>query len=106
VKILRPAKLPYKNQTLIYNALLKDSVGYWKFATDTKQQVQFEWYLVKTDVYGNAFSIKLAAKGASLSLKIPSHPKLYYLYLEAVSKDRVTTVTSSLGLPLDIDTLK
>jgi hypothetical protein len=106
VKILRPAKLPYKNQTLIYNALLKDSVGYWKFATDMKQQVQFEWYLVKTDVYGNAFSIKLAGKGASLSLKIPSHPKLYYLYLEAVSKDRVTTVTSALGLPLDIDSLK
>ncbi|MBO9684587.1 MAG: hypothetical protein J7502_18285, partial [Flavisolibacter sp.] len=106
IKILRPIKLPFEGQTLVYHALVKDDSDNFVFATKNKKQIRFEWYLVHTDPYGNELSIKPVGNSEMLALKIPAYPQFYYLYLEAISDNRVTTTKSPLGLPLDMNTIK
>lgn len=106
IQILKPAKLPSEGQTLRYHALIKDGSGNYVFASKNKMQIRFEWYLVHTDPYGNELSVKHVGDGETLDLNIPAFSSLYYLYLEAISNNTVTTIKSPLGVPIFLEKAK
>lgn len=98
IHILRPARTTYPGNRLTYQALVYHH-NEWKTA-DNNSPLKFEWYLVKTDHYGNSIFLKKLGTGASVTISIPENPDRYRLYLEAVKDDHVATVQSMLNTPL------
>jgi hypothetical protein len=75
--------------------------GQWKLATaHASPDVRFEWYLVRTDEWGNPVRMERVGSGPALQLTIPRRPSLYRLYLLAVRGTEVTTAYSPLNIPL------
>ncbi|SKA36999.1 Glycosyltransferase, catalytic subunit of cellulose synthase and poly-beta-1,6-N-acetylglucosamine synthase [Chitinophaga eiseniae] len=99
VKILRPSRTTLPGSRLTYHALVSTGAG-WRFADPGKDQLQFEWYLVQTDRYGNPFHLQPVGKGASFTLTVPDKPMQYRLYLEAARDSSVVTGITTLNTPL------
>lgn len=99
VKILRPALTTLYGSILPYQAMvyLYDK---WNLAAYLKTGLNFEWYLIKTDEYGNEISITPVGTGPTLNLTMPDNMKLYRLYLVAGRGNNVTDATSILNIPL------
>ncbi|HWJ29170.1 MAG TPA: glycosyl hydrolase, partial [Flavisolibacter sp.] len=100
VKILKPAKLTFPGNKLTYYALTKNSSGQWAFAASQPNTI-FEWYLVRTDEYGNPAYLKLAGSGVSYTLTVPYHPETYRLYLKVIKDNQVNGTLSTLNTPLN-----
>ncbi len=99
VKILRPSRTTLPGFRLTYNALVSTGNG-WRLAVPGKDHLQFEWYLVHTDNYGNPLRLQQVGEGTSLDLTIPDKPMQYRLYLEATQKGSASTDISTLNTPL------
>ncbi|WP_199236166.1 glycosyltransferase [Chitinophaga sp. S165] len=84
IKILRPARITYAENVLTYHALVYN--GQWHLGNSINYKLTFEWFLYKTDGWGNAIYMRSIGTGPDLDLTIPESPELYRLYL-VVSKD-------------------
>jgi cellulose synthase/poly-beta-1,6-N-acetylglucosamine synthase-like glycosyltransferase/beta-mannanase len=100
VKILRPAALTDADNRLTYHAII-DIGQQWKLAkTASPSDIRFEWYLVRTDEWGNPVTMERAGSGPELELTIPQRPSRYCLYLVSVRGTEVATAYSPLNIPL------
>ncbi|TSD67329.1 glycosyltransferase [Inquilinus sp. KBS0705] len=99
IKILRPALTTTAGASLPYNALIYE-YGKWNLAAYINTGLNFEWYLVRTDDYGNAIAINPVGTGASLRVNMPADVHNYKLYLIAAKDNNITTTTSILNIPL------
>jgi hypothetical protein len=98
IKILKPSKLAYEGNVLIYQVIIKEG-DYWKLYTETPG-LSFEWHLVRTDQYGNTMFIKKVGVGPSLEFTIPKDPQYYKLTFEALKGDDAKMLTITLNTPL------
>ncbi|MDN3666878.1 glycosyltransferase [Algibacter miyuki] len=97
IKILKPSKLIYENNTHTYYAMIySDS---WIYGSDS-ENLEFEWALIKCDEFGNYLAIKEKGFGPSLQLKIPENHDLYRLQLTAIKSGYTTTTITTLNTPL------
>jgi Glycosyltransferases, probably involved in cell wall biogenesis len=101
IKILKPAKITYRDKELKYHALVRDGHGWAFFDSLQYPGVRFEWYLIRTDDYGTTLYMKKVGEGDLIELTIPEDPEHYRLYLEAVAGNRVKETASTLNIPLD-----
>jgi cellulose synthase/poly-beta-1,6-N-acetylglucosamine synthase-like glycosyltransferase len=101
IKILKPSKVTNTNDNLTYSILYKANDGRWRVFNDEEKTIQFEWYLVRLDRYGNTMFIKEAGKGPFLYLTVPAEPQYYKLYLEAIKGEKVRMVNSTLNTPFE-----
>jgi cellulose synthase (UDP-forming) len=99
IKILRPALATEKGSYLPYRALIYFNNN-WTLAEHRQTGLDFEWYLVKTDKWGNAKSMEMLGKGADITVNIPADVSLYRLYLVGSKGKNITTVRSILNTPL------
>ncbi|CAL1519418.1 glycosyltransferase family 2 protein [Chitinophaga sp. MM2321] len=99
IHILRPARMTYPNSLLTYHALVYSNDA-WKLAGAANNDLKFEWYLIKTDNYGDDIFLKKLGTGTSITISIPENPDRYRLYLEAVKGDHVATAHAVLNIPL------
>ena len=100
VKILRPAMTTAPREVLPYYALVNRDNN-WHFAQSLQTGLQFEWYQIRTDGWGNPVEIKLLQKGAYINYKVPENPSQYRLYLVASKGNDITTASSILNIPLN-----
>jgi cellulose synthase (UDP-forming) len=101
IKILRSAMVTRENNRLVYSVIYKKDDFHWQVYNDEVQGVLFEWYLVRTDQYGNTIFIKQAGNSPSLELSIPREPQYYKLYVEAIMGDDIKMVNTTLNTPLE-----
>ncbi|MEO5893127.1 MAG: glycosyltransferase family 2 protein [Ferruginibacter sp.] len=101
IRILKPAETIYENTTHTYHLLQRGSNERWEPGNDDLPGIHFEWYLLRVDQYGNTLYIKKKGEGNSLSLFVPNEPKLYKLYVEAVSGNNVKYAFATLHTPLE-----
>lgn len=100
VKILRPAALTAADSRLTYHAVI-DVRQQWKLAkTLPFSDILFEWYLVRTDEWGNPVTMERAGNGPELEITIPPGASRYRLYLVATRGKEVSTAYSRLNIPL------
>ena len=99
VKILKPALTALAGASLNYSALvyLNDQ---WNLGANIKTGLFYEWYLVKTDGFGNAVSISSIGNGPAVSVNMPQNINVYRLYLVASKGNNATDATSILNIPL------
>lgn len=98
VKILRPAFATEAGKTLPYHALVY-AYDKWNFAGYMKTGLKFEWYLVKTDGYGNGISMKKLGDGADIMITMPQNANIYKLYLIGSEGQSITIAQSILNIP-------
>jgi cellulose synthase/poly-beta-1,6-N-acetylglucosamine synthase-like glycosyltransferase/beta-mannanase len=102
VKILKPAKITNENSKLIYNALIRKGNAGWQFFDRSLfPDIRLEWYLIRTDQFGNTLYMKKAGEGPYLVLYAPKDAALYRLYLKAISGNRIKEASSKLNIPLN-----
>ncbi|MFD0830518.1 glycosyltransferase family 2 protein [Mucilaginibacter boryungensis] len=99
VKILKPALTPLAHRGLTYNALVYLN-NKWNLAYNTKTELTFEWYLIKTDTLGNGFAMTLLGTGPFINVTMPQNIYTHRLYLIAVRGNNVTSDISTLNIPL------
>jgi cellulose synthase (UDP-forming) len=99
IKILKPALTIFTGSNLPYNALAFSS-GEWNFAALSKTGITFEWYLVKTDNWGNPISMSQLGTGPQMNVIIPPNNDRYRLYLIAVKDNNIVEDFSTLNTPL------
>ncbi|MDN3654620.1 glycosyltransferase [Ferruginibacter paludis] len=99
ISILKPAKLAFEGNELIYQVIVKYN-HQWKLYHNNVPGLSFEWNLVRTDQYGNTLFIKKAGEGPSLDFVIPREPQYYKLTLEAIMGDQVKVLSTTLNTPL------
>jgi cellulose synthase (UDP-forming) len=99
IKILRPALTTTPGASLPYNALVY-SFNKWNIAAYLETGLKFEWYLVKTDNWGNAMDIKKLGDGANIYITIPQNNERYRVYLVAVKGNNETEDYTTLNTPL------
>jgi hypothetical protein len=99
IKILRPAITAFAGTFLTYNALvyLQDD---WKLAKNSAKDLKFEWYLVKTDRWGNAMGLSPIGSGPTINVQIPKNIYSHRLYLVARRGNNVRDYLSTLHTPL------
>jgi len=93
VKILRPAQITYPGTVLSYHALVYSN-GRWNLKDPLNHKLHFEWFLYKTDGWGNAIYMRRLGTGRVIHVSIRDSPELYRLYL-MVSKDGYAVNASS-----------
>jgi len=99
VKILRPAALTSADSRLTYQAIIDQQQ--WQLASRFPDAgIHFEWYLVRTDEWGNPVTMERVGSGPSIQLTIPPRPSQYRLYLVAAKGNDVVTAYSRLNIPL------
>jgi cellulose synthase (UDP-forming) len=99
IKILRPSLTTEPGLTLPYYALVNKNKN-WHLAQYLPSDLNFEWYQVKTDGWGNPVAIKFLSKGAMLNYTIPDNPANYRLYLIGSKGNNITTALSILNIPM------
>jgi len=100
VKILRPATTIRPNASLSFSAIVAQN-DEWQVAETARAHLKFEWYLIKTDRFGNGISMKDIGQGKHVTFKAPEEPDTYKLYMVASNSDNiVTTAISTLNTPL------
>jgi cellulose synthase (UDP-forming) len=98
IKILKPAMITDPGAVLTYNALVFEK-GQWNLDGYFDPKLRFEWYLCKTDRWGQPIYMRHAGTGPVLHLRIPDAPGQYRLYLTAEKGAFVTTAFSALNTP-------
>jgi hypothetical protein len=100
VKILRPALTTSTGALLSYHALvyLNDQ---WNLAGSGTAGLQFEWYLVKTDAWGDAVAVNAIGKGPAVQVTIPSRQERYRIYLVARKGENSADDYTTLNTPLN-----
>jgi len=100
-KILRPAAITREKIKLVYQLIYRKDGAYWTPYDQFEKNIQFEWYLVRIDQYGNTMFIKKIGEGKPfIELTMPGDPQFYQLYAEAISGNNVKVVHASLNTPL------
>ena len=100
IKILKPAKITNTNSLLTYRILYNNNNTLWKIYNGEVMGLHVEWYLVRTDQYGNTMFVKKLGNGSFVQLIIPLDPQYYQLYAEAVLGDDVKMISSNLNTKL------
>ncbi|MCF6407817.1 glycosyltransferase [Chitinophaga filiformis] len=98
VKILRPAQVTFPGTVLYYHALVYDK-GQWNLKGPDNHKLQFEWFLYKTDGWGNAIYMRRLGTGRVIDVKVPDSPELYRLYLIVSKGAYAVNVSSPLNTP-------
>jgi cellulose synthase (UDP-forming) len=101
IKILRPAVLTKEDTRMMYRIVYRKDGGNWSLYDGTQENIDFEWYLVRIDQYGNTMFIKKVGEGPAIDLIIPHNPQYYHLYAEAISGDHVKLIHATLNTPLE-----
>ena len=102
IKILKPAQLTIVNDKLLYHIVYKNkNSDIWKLYKGDEKNIQFEWYLVRLDQYGNTMFINKIGNEPYIELQIPSNPQYYRLYVEAISGEDVKMANTTLNIPLE-----
>nr|WP_294947888.1 glycosyltransferase family 2 protein [uncultured Mucilaginibacter sp.] len=99
IKILKPALTTFPGASLPYNALVYSS-NEWSIAAYTKTGLAFEWYIIKTDNWGNAIDMKKVGDGPKVYITIPQNNERYRVYLVAVKDNNETEDYTTLNTPL------
>ena len=99
LKILRPALTNTPGEWLPFNALVYQ-YDKWNLAAYMKTGLNFEWYLVKTDNWGNTTSMTPVGNGPEVNIQVPYNPWQYRLYLVASKGNNVSNAYSVLNIPL------
>lgn len=99
-KILRPARLALPGTMLTYYTLIKDSLNQWEFAKE-EPNTTYEWYLVRTDQYGNSLYMNFAGNGVYKTIIAPKHPETYRLYFKVIKGNQVKGSLITLNMPLN-----
>ena len=100
IRILNPADVTVFNRTLVYQPVYQEG-SRWQLFNEDEEKIQFEWYLVRLDQYGNTMFIDRVGKGLYLELPIPAQPEYYNLYLEAISGEDIKVVHTTLNTPFE-----
>lgn len=100
IKILKPALTAVPGSTINYSALVY-LYNKWNLAAYMQTGLQFDWYLVKTDKWGNPLSMNAIGNGPTINVKIPSNMLNYRLYLTASKGKNVSDAYSTLNIPLN-----
>lgn len=98
IRILKPASLIYEGYMFDYYAMYYDTIQGWKQGGEIKD-LDFEWSLVKCDLFGNYLAIKDIGKNAKISLKIPQDHETYRLLLTTTRGETITTTITRLNTP-------
>jgi hypothetical protein len=61
---------------------------------------KYEWYLFRTDDFGNKILMKKIGEGHRLNLVVPADPLNYRLYVIEAKGDHVRTALTTLNTPL------
>jgi cellulose synthase (UDP-forming) len=101
IKILRPAIPTIPGQQLTYHAIIKDGAT-WQTANSAKPILNFEWFLLKMDGFGNAVYLRKLGTGTQITIEIPQEPLTYRLYLIGEKNGEVHTGSASLNTPLGV----
>jgi len=99
IKILRPAVATVPGYQLTYHAIAKDG-SIWKTVDAANPALHCEWYLLKTDGFGNNVYLQKLGTGAHITVNIPADPLNFNLYLVVEKNGEVFTTTSTLNTPL------
>lgn len=98
VKILRSAQVTLPGTTLSYHALVYNR-DRWLLNIRDDEELHFEWFLYKTDRWGNAIYMRSAGSGQHIELTIPEEPAQYRLYLVTSKGLYAVTVSATLNTP-------
>ena len=101
IRILKPARNTKKNTQLAYHVMYRQNKSMWRIYQDDVKDINFEWYMVRIDQYGNTMFIKKVGEGATLNLTMPNDPQYYQLYVEAIIGGNVKMASSTLNTPLE-----
>ena len=102
ISILKPAQLTIVNTQLLYHIVYEDKNSHtWKLFDYDNNRIKFEWYLVRTDRFGNTMFMNRISDQPYVALTIPPDPQFYKLYVEAVSGEDVKTAITTLNTPLE-----
>jgi hypothetical protein len=102
VRILKPAQVTVVNDRLLYHIVYKDkNSNIWKLFNGEEKNIKFEWYLVRTDRYGNTMFMHQVGNQQYVELKIPPNPQYYRLYVEVISGEEVKMANTTLNTPLE-----
>ena len=96
-RILKPSQPLYPDVIAKYHAVLYLD-NKWVLASQNTLNFNFEWSLIKKDIFGNDLAIKKMGAGAELNLKIPENPKNYELMLIVKNKDSEYVISSRSSL--------
>ncbi|MBJ7881748.1 glycosyltransferase family 2 protein [Gelidibacter salicanalis] len=99
VKILKPSRLIFEDNSYTFNAMVYDDKKGWQVASKQKD-LKFEWSLVKCDAYGNYLAIKEMGTEAKISLKIPKNHTYYKLHLTIIHGDNIASDITSFNTPV------
>jgi cellulose synthase/poly-beta-1,6-N-acetylglucosamine synthase-like glycosyltransferase len=99
IRILRPSIATIPSHQLTYHAIIKDGAT-WKTADALGAPLNFEWYLIKTDEFGNNVYLRKLGTGASITLEIPEDPLTFRLYLIGEKDGNIHTAITPLNTPL------
>ncbi|PAW95005.1 hypothetical protein CKK33_16475 [Mucilaginibacter sp. MD40] len=102
IKILKPALTTTAGAYLPYNALIY-LTNKWHIAAYINTDLKFEWYLVKTDSWGNATDMKKVGDGPKVYISIPQNSERYRVYLIATKGNNQTGDYTTLNTPLQIN---
>jgi cellulose synthase/poly-beta-1,6-N-acetylglucosamine synthase-like glycosyltransferase len=100
IKILKPALTAVPGSSINYSALVY-LYNKWNLAAYMQTGLKFDWYLVKTDTWGNPLSMNQIGNGPIISVKIPSNMLNYRLYLIASKGKNSSDAYSTLNIPLN-----
>ncbi|HEY5746225.1 MAG TPA: glycosyltransferase [Chryseolinea sp.] len=99
IKILRPSIATIPSHQLTYHVIVKDGTA-WKTLDTAGAPLNFEWYLLKTDGFGNNAYLRKLGAGASSTVEIPEDPLTFRLYLIGEKDGKVHTAIATLNTPL------
>lgn len=98
VKILRPAITAVPGADIPYQALVY-SQSKWHLAAYLPTGLMFEWYLVKSNEWGNPVHVEMVGRGPTLKLKVPGDVGNYHLHLIAAKGHNINEAYSALDIP-------
>lgn len=94
VKILKPSVATMPGEFLGYHALVLKGDD-WFLADSLKNNLNFEWKLIKRDKYNNPVSFTNLGTGGSMKFTIPDNAQQYSLYLYIIQKGVVIDIVIS-----------
>ena len=99
-KIIKPSKLLYAGDRATYHVTIRQD-NQWTFPEETLYEDRFEWYLIKTDEYGNGQGLKKLGNGVSKTVEIPAIPENYKIMVSYFAHDMVSSAQTALKTPLE-----
>jgi cellulose synthase/poly-beta-1,6-N-acetylglucosamine synthase-like glycosyltransferase len=99
-KILKPSSLLYPGDTRTYHLVLRQN-SEWVYPEEHLYDDRFEWYLIKTDEYGNKLGLKKLGTGVSKTIEIPHGHEFYEIMVSYFVHDMVSSRVTTLNTPLE-----